>query len=449
MKPSHISYGICGSIIFVVFLLQWFQPPHTVIPERRTAIEGVIDDAPDVRATKILYTVVTSSGKVLVTDRRMWPRFAYGDRVRVTGTLKQPKPTETFAYDNYLSLFDIYTVMDASFMRVLPSPSGRGLPAGQAGLGRGVMSFLITLRNRFESEINRVYPEPHASLLAGLLTGSRRGMPAHLTLAFKQTGLTHIIAISGTNITIVLSVIGGILFFLPLRWRFLPSIIAITAFTLLVGASASVVRAAIMGILGLVALQTGRLKEGRLLILWTATLMLLWNPKYLWYDAGFQLSFLAVIGLNEFGPILKIWLRRVPNTFKIRETLTMTIAAQIFAMPWVVYSFGTLSLISPLANILVAPLVPFAMLFGFLGTILSWIFFPLGQLVGYIGWGLLELIIDIATYGAKIPYASLTTPGVSVWVIGLYYVMVIGGLLLLRNGPTIDTQTPSSAQTSP
>jgi competence protein ComEC len=296
--------------------------------------------------------------------------------------------------------------------------------------GNVVIASLIHIREGFEGQINRIFPEPHASFLAGLLTGSRRGMPDSLTQAFKQTGLTHIVAISGFNITIIIAIISSALFFLPLKWRFVPSVLAIILFTLFVGASASVVRASIMGILGLLALQTGRIKNARLIILWTAFFMLLWNPKELWYDAGFQLSFLAVIGLTETAPILEKWLKNISNTLGVREALTMTIAAQVFAMPWVVFQFGNLSLISPLANILVAPLIPFAMLFGFLGTVISFVFFPLGQLISYIGWGCMQIIIFITTTLASIPFASVTIPTLHAPTIILYYIVVIAGITI-------------------
>ncbi len=467
LKPSTIAYTFLGSFLLSIFLLQWWQrqayPTElwiilgivgiigilgillrwrivsmllaatigiglaivtvsrtTHIPSAATVdayaqsktvtIHGIISDAPDDRQVFIRYTVdatdvqtsatgsvIPVSGKVLVTDRRHWPRYRYGDSVTIKGLLDHPKNSETFAYNNYLSRFEIYTTMRATTISV-----------ESEGHGNLIMSGLIRLREIFEAQINKVFPEPQASFLAGLLTGSRRGMPEHLTDAFKRTGLTHIVAISGFNITIIIAIIAGALFFLPLKWRFLPTVLCIVLFTLFVGASASVVRASIMGILGLFALQTGRLKNLRLIILWTACAMLLWNPKQLWYDAGFQLSFLAVIGLSETAPFLEKWLKKVPSTLGIRDALTVTIAAQVFAMPWVVYQFGTLSLISPLANILVAPLIPFAMLFGFLGTIVSFVSIPVGQLFGFVAWGCMELILLITTTLAALPFASLT-----------------------------------------
>jgi competence protein ComEC len=166
--------------------------------------------------------------------------------------------------------------------------------------------------------------------------------------------------------------------------------------------------------------------------LWTACVMLLWNPKMLWYDAGFQLSFLAVIGLLETAPYLERWMQRVPQTLGLREALTLTIAAQMFAVPWVIAQFGLLSLISPVANILVAPLIPPAMLFGFLGTTISFVFFPLGQIIAFVGWGCMALILVITETLASLPFAAVQIPSISIFIICLYYSVLISGLVVLH-----------------
>lgn len=394
--------------------------------EKTVTIRGFINTAPDNRQMSINYTVdvvsvqtsvtgaiIPVTGKVLATDKRLWPRYDYGDEVTMTGVLEKPEQIEDFAYDNYLSRYNVYAIMPRVSIKKISSEYGNVIIAG-----------LIGLRDNFETQINKIQPEPQAAFLAGLLTGSRKGLPPHLTAAFKQTGLSHIVAISGFNITIIISIISGCLFFLPLKWRFIPSVTAIILFTLFVGASASVVRAAIMGILGLLALQTGRLRDMRLAILWAAFVMICWNPKMLWYDGGFQLSFLAVIGLSETATILQNMTKKIPNTLGIRDGLMTTMAAQVFAMPWAATQFGLLPILSPIANILVAPFIPLAMLFGFLGTVLSYVYFPLGQVISYVAWGLMELIIRITEIIAAVPYSAVEVPHVGVTIVFGYYTVV-------------------------
>jgi len=339
----------------------------------------------------------------------------------VTGLLERPGHIDAFDYEAYLSRYGIAAVMYRSNISSLGEPSGNPL-----------MTHLLSLKRTFEDRINMLYGEPEASFMAGLLTGSRKGIPADLTEAFAVTGLSHIVAISGFNITIVIAVIGGALFWLPLKWRFIPAVAAIVAFTLFVGASAAVVRAAIMGILGLVALQTQRIYHARLGILWTASLMTAWNPRMLWHDAGFQLSFLAVIGLLELGPLLKKIFAWAPETLAVRESLQMTVAAQIMTAPLLALLFERVSLIAPIANLLVAPLIPLAMLFGFLGTIVSFLSFSLGQAIAYLGWACLQWIMAVATLFAAVPFAS---PGINkpngMLILGSY-ILLAGGIFHLQ-----------------
>jgi len=437
----------------------------THVPSTRTAdwyangekhtIHGVIAEEPDRRPLQTKYTiqaeelltasgdVVQIEGRVLTTDHSGWPEYQYGDKVTVSGVLEKPGTIETFHYDRYLSRYGVYSVIYRAHVRSDSQKKGSRLVHSQLSiLNYQFFKRLFGIKQRFENQINKLYAEPHASFLAGLLTGSRRGIPKHLMEDFNRTGLTHIIAISGFNITIVISVISGALFWLPLKWRFVPAVTAIALFTIFVGASAAVVRASIMGILGLLALQTERLPHTRLMILWTLFFMICWNPKMLWYDAGFQLSFLAVLGLTECASLLDRLFEKVPKVLGMREALQMTISAQITAVPLIVMLFGRLSLIAPIANILVAPAIPLAMLFGFLGTILSTFWFPLGQCFAYVGWAFLEWMVTVAHVLSRIPLASLNLPSIGAVTVSAYYLLLV--MILLRRNITTYRCTASS-----
>ncbi|MDO8468895.1 MAG: ComEC/Rec2 family competence protein [Candidatus Peribacter sp.] len=406
----------------------WFARGQTV------TLLGTIADEPDRRPPSVRYTLDVRSltqsgsavpkpvsGRVLITDPTGWPERAYGDEVTARGQLTLPGTVKEFRYDRYLSISGITAVMMRGHIE-------------STGKNRGNIMFgaLFWLKQHFETRLNRLFPEPHASLAAGLLTGSRRGIPKHLSESFMRSGLTHIVAISGFNITIVISIVLGALFWLPLKWRLIPAAVAIVAFTVFVGASASVVRAAIMGILGLFALTIGRRSDVRLAILWTAFFMLMINPKHLWYDGSFQLSFAAVIGLAELSPLIKPFLSRLPNVLGMREALEATIAAQLSAMPLGILLFGNLSLISPISNILVAPAIPLAMLLCALAALTSFLVFPLGQLIAFTGWAVLQWIILVAESCARIPFASLHFERASVALIISYYI-ALGGFVIITN----------------
>ncbi len=387
-------------------------------------LHGYIVAEPDRRPLKTKYTVRVDSasgsafhGKILATDHAMYPRHDYGDEVTITGILEKPGQIEDFHYDRFLSRYGVYGVMYRSSVKTISK-----------GHGNKFFAFLFKLKEKFESQINKLYPEPHASFMAGLITGSRRGIPQHLLDDFQATGLTHIIAISGYNIAIVIAVISGAFFFLPLKWRFAPSIFAIVAFTFFVGASPSVVRAAVMGGLGLFALQVGRQKHSLIAILFTAAVMTAWNPKILWYDAGFQLSFLSVLGLSYLAPFLDRIFKCVPKVLGLQESLQMTVAAQLAAVPLIVVLFGHFSIIAPFANIVVAPFIPLSMLFGFAGTVVSFFFEPLGLLIAYLGWGSLEVIIRATKFFAEVPHALVSTGDVSDWFVWGYYLLLLSFL---------------------
>ncbi|MCA9370505.1 MAG: ComEC family competence protein [Candidatus Peregrinibacteria bacterium] len=386
---------------------------------------GTIVDEPDRRPlhTKYALRIDGLEGKLLVSDYRNWPRYQYGDRIQVSGKLERPEAIEDFAYDKYLSRYGIYAVIYRSSILLKAKSNNQTTP-------QKIRRNLYRLKESFEQRLNLLFPEPHASFMAGLLTGSRKGIPDDLMQAFNATGLTHIIAISGYNITIVITVIAGLLFWIPPQFRIIPSIGAIALFTLFVGASAAVVRAAIMGCLGLLALQSNRSGSMRLTMLLTAFCMVIVNPKILWYDAGFQLSFLAVIGVTELAPILQPLLRRIPQTLGIREALQMTIAAQLTAVPLISMLFGRVSLVAPLSNILVAPCIPLAMLFGCIAVMLSVISLPIALGVSYLGWLCLEWIIQVAHATTLVPLASINL-AIPPWMLIPYYILL---LLTIRRG---------------
>lgn len=416
---------------------------------RSVALHGIIADEPDVRPELVRYVIDVrpspqpspagrgssttgtfdaseassplpggegqGEGRVLVTDRSGGRPFSYGDVVTVRGKLELPGDIEGFRYDHYLALSGIRSVIyRASIERTGDNE------------GNPVLYWIYSFKAACMDRLALLYPEPHASLLAGLLLGSRAGLPQEVQDAFRDTGLTHLVAISGYNITLLLTVIGSLLCWLPLRWRFVPSVLIIVAFTILVGASASVVRAAVMGILGLIALHSGRTQTMRLTILWALCLMLLWNPIQLWYDAGFQLSFLAVIGLLEVSPLLERPFSRLPEAFGIRQSLQSTMAVQATTVPLMLMLFGRLSLIAPVSNLLAPPLVPIAMLLGFVSLAASALWVPLGSIVAMLTFLPLEGILLSARLLAWVPFASVGLTGLGPAGLMSYYVFLVG-----------------------
>lgn len=256
-------------------------------------------------------------------------------------------------------------------------------------------------RVSFATHIEHLLPEPHAAFLTGLLTGERGNIPLPVLEDMRRTGLTHILAVSGTNITLVLVLLDRALWMVHRRWKVFPLAAGIVTFTLFCGAGASVVRACIMGLLQVFALQTGRIAETRLLIGWTAAAMLFVAPSQIADDAGFQLSFLATVGLCEFHAPISRLLRRVPSALGLRDGLVTTCSAQLTTGPWAAYLFGTLPLHAPLLNVLVTPLIPVAMTAGIAGTAMGTVHATLGSIGMLPTWLALSIVLHVARIGAE------------------------------------------------
>ena len=430
----------CITFLFIVAiccgLLRSIVSEHKITPNqidyyngKQVELIGVINEV-DIRRDKAKYKVKaeelliegandyslfqqTIKGDVLISLNK-YPQYKYGDRIKIIGELSAPGEFNGFNYGNYLSRYSIYSVVYRPRVYIINTNNGNIFWGG-----------MLYLQKQFMNRINRLFPEPHASFEAGLLIGARKGIPEGLMEKFNITGLTHIIAISGYNITIIIVFVMWALSFLPRKTSFVIAIISIILFTLFVGASPAVVRASIMGILGLLALNSGRQNNIHVTILFTAFFMVLWNPKIMWWDVGFQLSFMAVLGLIYAAPLFEKYFKIFPQAFGAREAIQMTISAQVMALPIIVYNFERLSMVSPIANLLVAFALPPAMLFGFIAVIISFVFFPLAQIFAYITWGILSYIIMVIELTSKIPYASIDLPGMKLWMMFGYYALLI------------------------
>ena len=412
----------------------------------KVEVIGVITET-DVRRDKAKYTIAIKSmtndamtndqlvtGDVLITLNK-YPQYHYGDRVKVGGELQEPGEFNGFNYGNYLSRYGVYSVMYYPYIEVLNTGQGNFFWRG-----------MTWMQTKFLSQINKLLPEPHASFEAGLLVGARKGIPEDLMIKFNITGLTHIIAISGYNITIIIVFVMWMLAGLPRKIGFGMAIGAIVLFTLFVGASPAVTRASIMGILGLIALNHGRQNNIHITVLFSACLMVLWNPKILWWDVGFQLSFAAVLGLIYVAPLFKKYSEKLPEAFGVREAIQMTLSAQVMALPIIVFNFERLSLIAPIANLFVIFAIPPAMLFGFVAVILSFFSHILGLIPAYLTWGILSYIVKVIEIAAGIPYASVNLPGMKIWMMGGYYILLILFLIIYNRRKDTEHRTQNTAE---
>lgn len=353
------------------------QPTHTAesVVGQTVTFTGIIDAEPDRRISHQKLTIQTKEYGLILLNTGLYPRYHYAQTLKIKCKLTKPQPIEDFAYDEYLALKGIYTLCSFPHIEILPE-SNINNPYIR------IKRFMLTLKDAFTHQINTILPEPHASLLAGLLIGTRSQLPPELKLDFQKTGTAHIVAVSGYNISLIVNLM---LLIAPFLWIsrkiavwFI--IIGIILFVMLTGAESSVVRAAIMGIITITALRLGRPSVAQRALLFTAVLMVLYNPLILRFDVGFQLSFAATLGLIYISP----WLGKMFKRIKPPETLTTTLAAMIATLPIILWNFGTFSWITPIANLLILWAIPYSMLLGFLAGITGF-FLPFSMNI--FAWG--------------------------------------------------------------
>ena len=328
-----------------------------------------------------------------------YPVVTPGDRVVVEGEIR-PRPDSP--YGTYLMRIGAVGTVTARTLEIEIAPDDPGRR-------------LEDLRRGAAAALTRVLPEPEAGLAAGILIGLRDLVDRDLAAAFTTAGVSHVVAISGWNIAIVAAAIAAMTGRLGRRRRSVVTIVAIVAYVAFAGASPSVVRAALMAGVVLLARESGRAGRAAAALGWAATLLLVSDPGLIG-DAGFQLSSLATAGLIAWATPLTGWIEtigrgRLPHW--LAESLGVSLAAQAATLPIVLVSFGRLAVLSPIVNLVVVPLVAPAMAVGLValagGTLVVAGVPPvIGAVLAAPGWVILRVLVAVVEAAAGLPFASVT-----------------------------------------
>lgn len=360
-----------------------------------------------------------ASGLMLV---RVQPNqtYEYGERIRLRGQLKTPPESEEFSYRDYLARFGIHSYMTQAEVTRLP---GTG--------GNPIFTQTYKFKTKLLESTYRLFPDPEASLLAGILLGVQTGLSAKLQQAFKDTGTAHIIAISGFNIAIIAGMFFSI--FKNIFGERIGAVLAVVGiffYAFLVGGDAAVMRAAFMGSVSLFARQVGRRNDGMNALMAVALLMALINPLVLW-DVSFQLSFFATLGLilysepfsNFTNRIIERIIKEDTSTIAriINENVTLTFAAQLTTIPIMAYHFKRISLISFIANPFILPVQPPVMIVSGLALLVSVVFYPLGQLIAWIAWPFSAYSIRVVELFDRVPHGVIVLGNSSIWFVILFF----------------------------
>ena len=416
-------------------------------------VEGVIVDEPDVREayTNIVIEVnvlgsaeAEPSGSELANSRLgrhlgreinsalilvrvpAYPELRYGDEVTMIGKITKPKNfapkdgAKAFDYQSYLAKDDIYYQM--YFPKVFVVSHNKG---------NIIREKLFVLKAWLMKNISQNISEPEASLAGGITLGTKQSLGDELLQMFRETGVAHIVVLSGYNIAVVAGIISRLVVFMPFSIRLIMSALGIILFAVMVGGGATVVRATAMALIVILARVFGRESDALRALMFAGGLMVFVNPMILLNDVSFQLSFSATLAIVVLAPVIEKYFAFIGSAV-FREIIVTTISTQIFVLPLILYHMGSVSLIGLIANIFILPVVPPAMLAVGVVAIFSWV--PLaGSLFAVFAYLLLAYIFIAVEFFARVPFASESGISFPLWGLALAYTIL--GILIIKNNP--------------
>ncbi len=408
--------------------------------------QGIVTEEPDNRDKFSLLKVSATEVMVPDTDNEVtgtalirvdrYPSYHYGDILRVTGKLETPSSSSDFDYQNYLAKQSIYTVVYYPEIEII---------ARKQGLKP--LQWIFSLRGRLSVSLTQALPEPQASLAQGILLGIRGNIPQPLYQQFSQTGIAHLLAISGLHISIVVIMILSLSILLFGRQHplyFWIAILALWCYVLLTGMRPPVIRAAVMASLFLTANLVGRQRSYITALAFAAAIMLAIKPQLLW-TTSFQLSFMAMCGLIYLYPFINTSGRQVISTIfgekqelisignVISDIFAATLAVSISILPIIAQNFQIISLVALPVNLLALPVLP-AIIISSALVAFSGLFIPLmAQILGWIAWFFLSYLLLVVQSFAASRFCYIEANNISAWQIYIYYILLILALILLNH----------------
>jgi competence protein ComEC len=351
-----------------------------------------------------------SIGSLLVRWRG--PELAgFGDTVQATGKLVLPRDLPTFDRRAYLAQRHAYLELEATSIDVTRPASG---PLAWPGW----------LRSSYIATVDQVLPAPHAAVLLGVVLGIRQGIPPSLDRALIETGLIHLLVLSGLKVAVFARMVQAVLHPLLGRHAAWPALCLIGLYALAGGATPAAVRAAVMGGLVILAASLGRPSHVWTSLAVTAAGMLGWRPDLAW-DVGFQLSFAGTAAIILLTPAIEKRFRWLPAP--VREPFAVTCAAQVGTLPMMATDFHTLSLVGPIANALVLPLLPALVAAGLaLGPLA--VVPDMARAAALPITGLVAYLEQVANVLARVPLAAIPVARFPTWA-GLAYYASLGAVL--------------------
>lgn len=425
-KSKLFFYIFCFSLVFIGLwryqIIKLELESSELNREGEVVLIGVIVKEPDVRETNVKLTlklinkngrdrISAISGKILVTVNK-YPEYRYGDELKIKGKLQTPIVFDDFNYRGYL--------FNQGIVSVIYYPQVEVLAKGQT-----LYSKILDFKDRLRQVIYGSLSPPQSSILGAMILGDKNRMSFELKEKLNVAGVRHITAVSGMHILILSSILMSLLLGLGF-WRnhaFAISLVIVFLFIAITGFQPSGIRAGIMGGLLILSQMLGRRSLSYRAVFLAGVLMFAINP-FLIKDAGFQLSFLAVIGIISLFPSLR-------KLVKV-DVIAITLAAYIFTLPILIYNFGQISLVGVLTNVLIVPVIYWIMILGLAFVFIGLLWSGLALVLSFPVWLLLTYVIKVVEVFSD-SWATKTIDNVHwVWLINSYLFLIVLVLYLKR-----------------
>lgn len=363
------------------------------------------------------YDVEISNKKFIMYVKKGHEKnIKYGMKIYLEGEYSKPEDSRNykgFSYKEYLKTKKIYGTIKISKVQILKENNVNY-----------ILKYSNSLRNKFIKTISEIVPENTRGLLAGILIGETTGISDTMEEDFRNSSLSHIVAISGSHITYIIMGISYLLAKSKIskRTTYIITVLALILFMFLTNFSPSVVRACIMGITMLFSKILYRKLDVLTSIALSLIILLIDNP-FVINDIGLQLSYLGTIGIIALNkPILNFLEKHINK--QIAEILSVTISAQIIILPIMMINFNNISTIFLISNLLAVPLSGAIILLGYANVIIGMISITLGKAIGVFTNGVLQILIWIAKYTSKIPLANIIVKTPSITTAATYYILI-------------------------
>lgn len=420
------SLGLCLGIIRA----QLVEEKTNFVCESVCSFDAQIISSPEIKNTYQTFKVhsLTTNNQTndILVRVPLYPKYRIGETINLSGKVTTPNiifphtntknNTKGFDYASYLRTKNIGSEITLPSVIVVDQEA------------HNLTGILGRWKEDLVARIDIYVAQPASSLASGMLFGAS-GMSEELLQTFRTAGLSHIIVLSGFNIVIVIAAILFILTFLPLILRIILASISVIIFVMMVGASPSVIRATLMAFIALLAMFIGRPYVAKQALILSLFAIVLYEPYALLHDVSLHLSFLATMGLvymsNPIESFFKKYFVRITSP-SLRELLITTLSAYFATLPYVMYTFGTVSVYALIANVLVVPFVPFAMLVSFFVVVSSYFSITLSSIVGFLDTTLINSMIGMARIIESLPFSMFTLTVSFLGMCSMYFFIFIG-----------------------